>query len=68
MADSVTAAAHESNEDVIVTAPTNNLRCSKRIPQIHTAQNIASNHASQVEPRVPRVPRSIDPVQRRKKG
>jgi hypothetical protein len=63
MTDSVIATAPESNQ--IVTVPTNNLRRSKRIPQIHTAQNVASNHVTQAKPRVPH---AIDPVKRRQKG
>jgi hypothetical protein len=63
MADSVVATAQESKDNLTVT--TNNLRRSKRIPQIHTAQNVASNHVYQTKPRVTR---AIDPVRRRKKG
>jgi hypothetical protein len=65
MADSVVAITHESDSKDVVPASTNNLRRSKRLIQ---TQNIQINVSDQQLRAKPRVPRAVDPVQRRKRG
>jgi hypothetical protein len=65
MADSVVAITHESDGKDVVPASTNNLRRSKRLIQTQNTQTNVSDQQLLAKARIPRV---IDPVQRRKRG
>jgi hypothetical protein len=65
MADTVVAVTHESDSKHAAPASTSNLRRSKRLIQTQNTQTNVSDQQLRAKPRVPRV---VDPVQRRKRG